>query len=258
MLETKLCQIGFSDSESRVYLELLKLGPLPVSVVAKRTGLNRSSTYAVLRSLESKGVVSSFHSSNVRCFSANDPNSIIGYIDSKCRVFDYHRTQMLAAIPEFRSVVKNFDFNIPKVRFFEGMEGVKQVLHDALNTRSIFRTYLSMHKWIELGLRDFMLKYKEFCTENKRIQMRAIVPDTNIIRNFFKKNFNEDDDLTKILYVDREISGHIFGNEMNIYDDKVAILYLEKGAEYAVVIESQEIAAMQKAIFDMAWKGFGG
>lgn len=258
MLETKLCQIGFSDSESLVYLELLKLGPQPVSVVAKRAGLNRSSTYAVLRSLESKGVVSSFKSGNISCFSANDPNSIIGYLDRKCRVFDYQRSQMLAAIPEFRSVVRNYEFDSPQVRFLEGIEGVKQVLFEGLNAENLFRTYFSMNMLSELGVRDFMMNFKERCIERRNVEMRVIVPNSAEARDFFGNNFGKHCDLAQILYVEECVSDHIFGNEMNIYDDKVAILYLEKGAEYAVVIESREIAAMHKAIFDMAWKGFGG
>jgi len=48
----------------------------------------------------------------------------------------------------------------------------------------------------------------------------------------------------------------MFDNEMNIYNDKVALIHLDKGKEYGVIIESKEIADMHRMIFDMAWKGF--
>jgi len=42
---------------------------------------------------------------------------------------------------------------------------------------------------------------------------------------------------------------------VNIYDDKVAVVSLEKGFEFGVLIESAEFAKTQKSIFDLAWRG---
>ena len=255
MLEEKLAQIGFNKSEARIYLELLAIGPQAVSVIAKRLSLNRTSTYSLLRALQKKGLVASYNNSGVKFFVANDPNSLVGYIDRKCRTYDYYRTELLAAIPKFRSLMAQYTFQKPVVSYHEGIEGVKFVLYDTLTAKGDFCAYLCLHKWFKSGMKDFLLEYKDFRIANKKIPLKAIVPDTPEVRAFFDKNYDKDDKLTQVMYMSDPNSHDVFENEMNIYNDKLAIIHLERGEEYGVVIQSKEIVAMQRGIFEMAWKG---
>lgn len=257
MLIEQLCQIGFTESEARVYLELLRLGPQPASIIAKRTCINRSITYSILESLCNKGVVSSHLKSGVLIFVASDPNALVGYVDRKCKAFDYHRAQLLTMVPKFRSIVENTDCKKPIVNYYEGIEGAKCVLYDALNA-SEFLGYLCMHKWAEQGLLDFLLEYKNFRITKRGILLRAIVFDTPEVRAFFEENYDQDCELTKILYVSEEHYLPMFEKEFTIYDGKIASLSLDKGAEYGIIIENQEMYEMQKRIFDMAWNYFRG
>lgn len=258
MLQEKLLQIGFSEKESTMYLELLRLGAQAVSVIAKRTGLNRTTAYSILSSLVKKGVVSSYVNCNVKYFVACDPNSLVGYIDRQCRTFSYRREQILSAIPQFRSLLAQYDFKRPVVTFFDGLEGVKQVMYDALNAEGVFRACLSLHKWFDSGLMDFLIEYKNFRINNKKVPLKAIVSDTPEVRIFFDKNYNIGDGLTDVLFVDLAQYSAFFESEINIYDNKISIVNLDKGCEYGVMIQSEKISNMQKTIFDMAWKGFGG
>jgi len=89
MLEEKLSKIGFNKKETKVYLELLKIGPQPVSIIAKRLFYNRTSTYSILRGLEKKGVVSNYKNYNLKIFVASDPNALIAYLDSQSKTFEY-------------------------------------------------------------------------------------------------------------------------------------------------------------------------
>lgn len=256
MLDYQLLQIGFTDSEARVYLELLTIGPQPVSVVAKRIHFNRTTTYSVLKSLEKRGVVSSFNNNGLKCFSANDPNCLISFLDSKCRTLDFYREELLVAIPKFRSLNNLFDFKKPVVSYFDGIEGVKHVMYDALNAVGDFYAYMCIDKWLDVGLKDFLIEYKNFRIYNRKVSLKAIVADLPQVRSFFDDNYkNGQKEMTKIHYLDPANFSSMFENEMNIYDDKVAIIHLEKGSEYGVLIENSEIAAMHKTIFEMVWKG---
>ncbi len=256
MLDYSLSQIGFSDSETRIYIELLSIGAQPVSIVAKRTGLNRTSTYSILKSLEKKGLVSSFIQKGVKCFSANDPNCLISYLDGKCRTLDYYKSELLTAIPKFRSLQGVLDFNKPVVSYFDGPDGVKHVLYDSLNASRYFYAYLCIDKWLEGGMEDFLVDYKNSRIYNRKIPMKGIVADLTEVKNFFNSNYaTGQKDMTELLYLDPVEFGSMFENEMNIYDDKVAIMHLDKGNEYGVLIENPEIASTHKVIFEMVWKG---
>lgn len=254
MLEEKLSQIGFSRNECKIYLELLTIGSQPVSIVAKRIGFNRTTAYSILRSLEKKGLVSSYVNRGMKFFVANDPNCLIGYVDRKCKVYDYYRSELLSIIPKFRSLAGLYSFKKPIVSFYDGLEGVKHVMYDALNAEGDCYSYLCLHKWFKSGMRDFLLEYKNFRIATKKISLKAIVPDTGEVRGFFNDNYDKDNKLTEVRYLTRDCED-IFENEMNIYDDKVAIIHLDRGQEYGVVIQSKEIYLMQKGIFQMVWNG---
>ncbi len=258
MFLEELCQIGFTKNESKVYLELLKLGTQAVSIIAKKSGLNRTTTYSILRSLEKKGVISSYVQNSIKVFSANDPNSLVGYLDQQCNTFDYYKTQILGIIPKFRALVDQYDFARPTVGYYDGVEGVKQLMYDALSAKDVFRAYLALPKWLEFGLKNFLLEYKDFRITNKKVPLRAIVPETPAVRAFFEENYDASSIMTKLLYVDQGRYAALFENEMNIYNDQVSILHLDKGEEYGVVLKNQQIADMHKAIFDQAWVGLGG
>ncbi|MFA6918112.1 MAG: helix-turn-helix domain-containing protein [Candidatus Gracilibacteria bacterium] len=255
MLNNSLCQIGFTKLESGVYLELSKIGSQAVSVIAKRLGLNRTTTYSILKSLGKKGVVSSFRSNGMKYFSANDPNCLIGYVDRKCQTFDYYKSELMTLIPKFRNMRGEYNFSPPLVSYFEGIEGVKHVMYDALNAKTNYCAFLSLHKFLDYGLKDFLIKYKDLRIIDKKVKLRAMVPDTEEVRAFFNENYSEFPDMTEILYVNNPGLIKMFENQLSIYDSCVSMIHLENGEEYGVIIESKEIAAMQMAIFELAWAG---
>lgn len=255
MLELKLAEIGLSKSEAKIYTGLLSLGHQPVSIISKRVGLNRTTTYSILKSLAKKGFVAFYNKSSTTYFVANDPNCLIGYIDSKCRSYDYFRNELINLVPQYRALMNEYTFSKPVVTYHEGLEGVKHVMYDALTAKGNCFTCLCLHKWFKSGLKEFLLEYKDFRIATKQIPLSAIVPDTPEVRAFFDENYDKDNVLTKVKYLKDPKYHQLFENEMNIYDDKVAIIHLERGQEFGVIIQSKEISNMQKSIFQLAWNG---
>ena len=254
VLDEKLELMGFTKNESRIYLELLQIGPQAVSVVAKRLKFNRTTTYSILKSLQLKGIVASFKNGKVSFFVANDPNSLIGYMDQKCKTFDYYRTELLGLIPKIRDLAKDYDFKKPVVSYFDGLEGVKYVMYDALKKKEDCYAFTCLHKWFDYGHKDFLLEYKKVRISDKKVNLKLVTPDTKEIRAYFKDNYNaEEKKYTDVIYLPGGENMDMLANEMNIYDHRVAIMHLEPGDEYAVIIESKEIATMQKSIFEVVW-----
>ncbi|PIR54798.1 hypothetical protein COU74_03565 [Candidatus Peregrinibacteria bacterium CG10_big_fil_rev_8_21_14_0_10_36_19] len=255
MLSEKLKQIGFTENESNVYLELLRVGPQAVSVVAKMSGLNRTTTYSVLKSLMRKGIISFHCNGSVKYYAASDPNSLVAYLDSKCKTYEYYKGQVLNFIPKFRALKGDSVLRKPVVSYFDGLEGVKHVMYDALDAVCDFRACLAFPKWFESGLKDFLIEYKEIRITGKKLKLRAMTPDTQEVRAFFDENYDASSPITDFLFVDAGMYESMFEVEVNIYDNKVSMINLDKGFEYGVIIESKEFAEMQKMMFDMAWIG---
>lgn len=255
MLEEALNQIGLSNNESKIYLELFKIGPQAVSVIAKRVALNRSTTYSILRALEKKGLVASYKNAAVKFFLANDPNCLISYVDGKCSTYDYYRTQLITYIPKFRALNADYCYKKPIVSYFDGTEGVKQVLFDLLRYEGEALSFISFDKWFRCPLNSFFDEFLKTIFVNNSLKVKIVTPETEEVREFLK-DFKNQKICEEILFVDDGEKTTMFENEMIIYNGKVVIIHLVAGEEYAVIIESKEMFAMQKSIFNVVWKSF--
>lgn len=254
MLCDKLLEIGFTKNEASIYLELLRLGSQPVSVLAKRLKMNRGTVYSTLQALMAKSLVGSMRKGKLTVYTANDPNSLVGYLDTKVRTFDYFRNEMLSLIPRFRSLRAENGANQPTITHLSGFDAVISTLFAAFTCGRECLAYLSLEKFLEHGLEESILNYRNLLVHNRTTFLRAIVPDKEIVRAFFRSVASESKaDMVQARYfADEEFSG-LFENQLCLYDGKVVIMRLEPGNEYAVVLDCPEIFAMHKRIFDMVW-----
>ena len=79
----RLKQLGFSDNESKVYLELLKVFPVTAYQISKETGLASSNVYQVLATMVKKGFVNETDGEK-KLYTPIDPKS---WIDNKKKEF---------------------------------------------------------------------------------------------------------------------------------------------------------------------------
>lgn len=257
MFIQKLCQIGLTQAEAKLYLELLKLGPQAVSIIANKVKINRSTAYCNLKSLERKGFVASFlNGNNMTYFSANDPSCLVAYLDGKKSTYDYYRQEFLGLIPEFRELRGNFQIKKPVVGYFEGFEGIKNLMNDSLVSGVEICEYLPLHKWLnDEKFLDFGLEYSHKRIDERKIKLRCLVPDRPEVHKFFQKNYDLNDDFTNVTYIPDEKFLEDFNNQVMIYGNKVSTIHFNDSGQYGILVESEDIAAMERAIFEMLWKG---
>jgi HTH-type transcriptional regulator, sugar sensing transcriptional regulator len=70
-------RFGFTSTESRVYVALLRLSPATGYAVAREAGLARANTYGALETMAARGVVSRLPGRPAR-FVAEDPGTLVG------------------------------------------------------------------------------------------------------------------------------------------------------------------------------------
>ncbi|MFA6991714.1 MAG: helix-turn-helix domain-containing protein [Candidatus Gracilibacteria bacterium] len=252
MFEDKLCQIGFTHNEAVIYLELLKMGPQPVSTLAKMASINRTTTYTVLRSLEKKGVVSSYYHGKVQFFVGGDPNILVGYIDRKCQLFDYYRQEVLSMVPQFRKLSGNYVFKKPTITYFEGVEGIKHVMNDSTRNNGLLFSFCPLHKWLNGKLKNFFFEYWKDLKVNSKTRILLLdlpeikehLPKINIL-SCFKS--------AEVLFFNSGCQNDMFENQINIYDDKVTIIHVDRAEEYGIMIQSKDFYKAQKTIFETIW-----
>ncbi len=253
MLKATLCQIGFTNNEAKIYLALINLVAQPANIIAKKAGLKRPTVYPLLDNLQKKSLISSFIKNGVRFFAVNDIKNILEYLERKKRLIDHQKDFVLDILPRMEQL-RVGTLSPPKVHYFEGADGVETVMNDSLKSSGLIASIVSVRKWIDSDLKDFIGDYMKTLIFGKKIPIKVLSKDTEEARCFFDGYITEiSKHLLEIRYV-KDI-GDLFDNIVNIYDNKVAIVSPEKGFEFGVMIDSEEFANTQRSIFELAWKG---
>jgi sugar-specific transcriptional regulator TrmB len=230
--------IGLNDKEARVYLACLELGSSAVAEIARRARINRVTAYDVLEKLMKKGMVNTFLKRGIRLYDATDPQMVAAEVKRRQRDF-------LKSIPDLRRL--RGDTIHPRIRYFEGLDGVKAIYEDTLSSKTEILNYSNSKE-----IRDHWPNYDEEYVAKRvkhKIYLRGVSPADEHgawVHEHDKEYFRE------IRLVPWE--QFTFTNEINIYDDKVAIISYKDKPLIGMIIESLEIANTQRDIFKMAWE----
>jgi HTH-type transcriptional regulator, sugar sensing transcriptional regulator len=231
-----LSQIGFSDKEAKIYLACLELGTGTVVELSRKSGITRGSTYDILEEMLEKGYVSRVHKDKHMVFSAVDPEALKKRYQDSLRDFEL-------ALPELKGLFHKH--SRPRVRYFEGIDGIKRVYEDTLTATTEILNYAN-----SLSIRTYWPMYDEEYVKrrvDKKIFLKGIAPDDD-----YGKRVKEND--KNCLRETRLLPSKefMFTNEINIYDNKLAITSFSEEL-IGIIIESEEIADTQRDIFKMSW-----
>lgn len=254
MLNQILQKIGLSEKDAEVYLAALELGTQPASVIAKKAGLKRPTTYLILESLLKRGLVSEYNGSNVKYFTAVSPEYLLNYVEKQRRDLTSHQRELEQFLPQFNSLSNPYSLN-PKVRFYEGMEGIERVMNDTLTAQTSLACYVKIDAWFSRqDTRDYITWYGKQRVHAKKIPIRGISVDTAMSRKYLEQDYPEirDHSMSHFRWLPQDIQD--FTNEINVYDNKMAIACLGKNELLGIIIESESIAHTQRAIFESAWR----
>ncbi len=238
----KLEKFGLSQKEAKIYLTLLELGNAVVSDIAKQAGINRSTTYVLLKSLADRGFVGITERNGVKIYAAASPERIIQHLEDSIKKYTELVGVAHGILPELKSMYVGVGPK-PHVRFFEGTEGIKTAYEDTLTSSETIRAYASiddMHK----ALPDYFPEYYRRRAA-KKIHIRAIFPDTAAARE--RILHNEEEERDAYLVPNDKFK---FSSEINVYDNKVVFMSLVE--KYGLIFESEEFARTIKNIFDLA------
>ncbi|MFA6024496.1 MAG: helix-turn-helix domain-containing protein [Candidatus Gracilibacteria bacterium] len=240
-LQNVLNNIGLNAKESKVYLAALELGPSPASEIALRAKLNRVSTYDVLQKLMERGYISQAIKNRIKTFTATEPDLL--RMDFRQKYLEFKE-----ALPDLRRL--HGSTYIPRIRYYEGIEGVKKVYADTLSTKTEILNYADSK-----SIREHWPTYdKDYVNERvkRRIYLRGIAPLDEHGERVAAENEKKHREIRLV-----KAGSFAFSNEINIYDDKISIVSFGKNEVVGMIIESPEIANTQRAIFMMAWEFAG-
>jgi len=249
MINSLLKQLGFSEKESLVYLALLEIGSGKVQEISKKTDLNRTTIYDICESLMQKGLISKYKKGAGTYFNSLDPKHLLNYLEREkeesAKEIERQKNKVESLLPQFISLQNINTSTKPKVQFFEGEKGMREAYEDTLKSKEIILAYANVET-MHQGLPNFFPEYYQRRTKNK-IFIKAIIPRNKLSIERAKVNQEELRD-TRFL----PETAMTFSPEINIYGDKLLIASWKE--KMAIIIESKELADLQKLTFNILWE----
>ncbi len=242
-----LKQFGLSAKEASIYLSLLELGASSVSQIAVKAKINRTTAYDILEALVQYGLVSYVKEETKKHYVAENPEALVGYLEKKGRALISKASEAKKILPELKSVY-NLIPHKPKVKYYDGEDGIIAMYEDSLTSRSEILSWLDPERTADFSEDYFSQYYKR--RAEKGIHIKAIVNDVPISHEINSRNKAEDREM-KI--IPRQMMDIV--PECYVYDDKVAFMSLRE--KFGVMIESKDIAKALRKLYELAWKHAG-
>lgn len=241
---TKYLQLlGLSDTESKIYLEVLKMGPSPVQEIAKKIGLSRVSVYSLIESLTKLGLMTSVEKGKKQLYTAEPPERIISLAENKVNNLKASIQEIKSSIQELKLVQSG---DKPVVKMYEGPEAFLAIQADVLNS-----------------------KFDQMCEFGNIDEVDRVYPYNEGVRNDFFKKLSKLKADRKLVFLSKDKKPrtvesnktikYLDSNKFNFFGDiffyKDTIwLSSFKGKQISVVIKSKEIKDTLQAAFDIIWE----
>ncbi len=255
-LEQDLIKIGLSEKESQVYLSSLSLGPSSVQNIAKKSNVNRVTTYVMIEQLTQKGLMSSFSKGKKKLYAAERPNRLMSLIHEREKELKDQEAQFRSVLPQLNAVMARSD-NKTQVRFYEGIEGMKAA-HELLlgvfesNDVKEYREIIlpsqtsGVFKEGDSPARDAARKM----IVNKKIEARKIyVIDPKAPR---KEDLFQSATREHTRFLSEE--SYPFSCEFGIYGS-IVVFWLLNEDYNTVLVDDEYVAENMKLMFDLSWSG---
>lgn len=237
-----------NDKERRVMTGLYHLSGCTVADLAKETMINRTTLYPLLEGLIAKGLVSRVTVEDKMLFQAISRTDLEHWIRRKKHEAEraaeesYHwlRHQDQKTQPSLLS----------EVSYFEGMDGLKSLYADTWRNNNGKMLYCLTDYTSGYAVLDDFLDSDYFPQRVRHgVHVKSLLPDSDIGRREIKRAKALLREM-RFLPVFKDLQF-----EINIYDDKLAIVAFDPKRPSGVLIKNARIAEAMKHIFDYLWKG---
>lgn len=237
-IKDTLTQLGLSETESRVYLAMIELGPDSVQNIAKKASISRTAAYDVIGALQDKGIASTFQKGKKTLFSAEDPGKLKAYFEGRVHTMKNQLDELKSMVPQLRVMQAE---DRPVVRFYTGNEGIRAAFRDVEDVRATELLELTntniVYDQIDIKLiRE--LRSRPFFNK---------LPLKSLLAGAVLRSPKPNTTFRALPQRVGDFSGNIW-----IYKNRVSFVDIV-GEHEVIIIESQVFADSMRAMFNAAW-----
>ena len=249
-----LINAGLDETEAKVYLALLELGPSTVSGITHKAGVTRTLGYHVLEKLCWHGLADEVSSKNKKkIYTARHPHSLLQHVKNKKKQWERNLSLVEEHLPDLVSLYKIADK--PVIRFCEGVEGVKEIYSETLEAKTEILSFCDIEGFCAPEFKNGTREYNRERTR-RSIFERMLMLDTQFGHEWME-DYQGSLKYNNFKWIrSKDLPGiQDLGGEVNIFDEnKIVILLLKPPHRMGIYIESKILANLLRTMFELAWK----
>jgi sugar-specific transcriptional regulator TrmB len=243
MIEEILIENGMSAKEAKLYLAVLEAGETTLARAAERAKLKRSTVYSLTNDMKQRGFLAETKRQGISYVSALPPKLLT-------ERFEHAAEKASSILPQlidlsYASPVK------PRIRFYEGIQGIKDILLDAAESSEDyigFIDYALMPREIYRHIRTKVAPARAKLGNHLQLLMPRNEVNTRVLADYRQKVEHR-----MVDFPSRK--NHI---EILLYEgSKIGCMSFVKNEMFGVVINSEAIFVTLKDLFTLIWEQAG-
>ena len=241
-MENQLQNLGLSKNETKIYLFLLKIGPITTGKIIKETQIANSRVYESLNSLINKGLVTYNIQKDGKHFQAESPKKFLEIEEEK-------KKQIQNLLPSLLNLQSKEEKETTSA-VYEGLQGFKtafeNVIENCPRNETIYILGFSDEQYKIESLRTF-LKNMNLKSAQKRQKLKVILDIS--VKNTLGKD-REEEKFTEVRYMPKDYTSPV---GMDIFGDYI-YMFLWGEKPFVFMIKNQKLAHDFKQYFNFLWK----
>jgi sugar-specific transcriptional regulator TrmB len=241
-------ELNISDNSRRVFKDLLESGSSSARKISERLDIPRPSVYDHLKVLIEKGLVTERYADNKKYFFIDNPENILQLIQEKINYLNKEKETFREILP---SLMKNINHTEPKVKFYSGSDGLKQIMNQIMLNHDIDTILMwPMSEMMKVLGKEYLEELNARRIE-KNISIRGIWPQDKKLKlkdypflGVGKKHLRD-------LRIAPEDMTWNMGYWM--FKDKVGFLSSSREM-FGFIIESKDFTELLKTQFEAMWQ----
>ena len=175
------------------------------------------------------------------------PSVLQDRIEAQQKSAERAAATLKSVLPDLSSLY-NLATGRPGIRFYEGMDGVREVLFNSLSSKDTIYTYADMET-VDGYVGDINEEYVR-ARLKKGVAKKLLVPDTPAARAELLQNTSE---LTEIRLIPNKDAPPLHA-AMEIYDGKISYVTFTKDMLVGTIISDPAIYSLHRFLFEEQWK----
>ena len=241
LTDSELAALGLSSNQSRLYLAILQIGGGTAAQLAKIAQVKRSNAYNLLDKLCVDDLIEVHEKKGKKFFTAKDPGGLRRKLHQQLSSLDGLMPELMALYDKSRLK--------PKISYFEGPDCGRIVMEDLLSTKEgQYRYFGSLTVQLAVEGDDHA---EELVRRRVALNIKSMSIRPRESKEMMKLYPASQEYLREVRYFPKKVPDNI--PSIFIYDRRLAVVSSQR-EEYALIVESVELAGLMNIIWNFIWE----